>query len=187
MSETLEVLALAGSLRRASFNRRLVHSAAELAPSGMSVEIFDLAGIPLFDQDVEDEGDPDAVGRLKGAIRGADALFIATPEYNLSIPGVLKNAVDWASRPPGRSALQGKPVAIAGATPGRGGTARAQDALRHTLRATGALVLPRPDLLLASAGDLFDERMLTDEGSRRRLRRLLEALADWSRTLAGGD
>src|SRR5882672_4988864 len=135
----LSVLGIAGSLRAASFNRSLLRAAQELAPAGMTITAFDLAPIPLYNADVEATGDPEPVAALKSAIRQADALLIATPEYNFGVPGVLKNAIDWASRPPRGSAMQGKPVAIMGATPGGWGTARSQMQLRQAFVFTQSL------------------------------------------------
>lgn len=153
----------------------------------MSLELFDLTPIPLFNLDVEAEGDPEPVARFKERIAAADALLIATPEYNASVSGVLKNAIDWASRPPRQSVLSGKPAAIIGASQGALGTARAQMHLRQTAAFTNLLVLSRPELLVMKAQDLFDaELRLTDEGTRKRLRTLLEALAAWTLRLRGG-
>src|SRR5438105_1890059 len=112
-----EVLGIAGSLRRASYNRGLIRAAREVAPQGMEISAFDLLPVPLYNGDVEAEGDPEPVRDLKERIRAADALLIAAPEYNYSIPGVLKNAIDWASRPPSDSALRHKPIALMGASP----------------------------------------------------------------------
>lgn len=122
---TINVVAFAGSLRQESYNRALLRAAQESAPESMSIDTFDLSPIPLYNYDVEQQGDPEPVQEFKHAIRKADALLIATPEYQHGIPGVLKNALDWASRPPKQSPLQGKPAAIMGATPGMTGTARA--------------------------------------------------------------
>ena len=129
----LSFLGIAGSLRRGSFNRGLIRAAAAVAPGGTTVVAYDLADVPMFNADVEVDGDPRAVAALKQAIADADALLIATPEYNHCVPGVLKNAIDWASRPPRQSVLTGKPVAIMGASTGRGATARAQAHLRDGL------------------------------------------------------
>lgn len=176
----LRVLGIAGSLREASYNKKLVRAARTLAPEGMEVVPFDLAPLPLFNADVEAEGDPPAVTAFKEAIRAADALLIATPEYNHGIPGVLKNAVDWASRGGGASPLREKAVAILGASAGRWGTVRAQEHLRQVLAACGAYVLPRPSVLVGRAGEQFDETgALSDASTRERVRRLLEALAEW--------
>src|SRR5690606_18294913 len=113
-----------GSLREGSYNRALLRAAAELAPEGMTIDTFDLRQVPLYNGDVEAAGDPPGVAALKQAIRDADGVLFATPEYNHGVPGVMKNAVDWASRPPRAAALQGKPVALIGASPGITGTAR---------------------------------------------------------------
>ncbi|HEY3122055.1 MAG TPA: NAD(P)H-dependent oxidoreductase [Vicinamibacteria bacterium] len=178
---TLRVCGIAGSLRRDSFNRQLLRAAQELAPPGMEIVPFDLAGVPLYNGDVEAAGDPEAVTALKGAIREADALLIATPEYNFGVPGVLKNAIDWASRPPGKSPLNGKPAALMGATPGMGGTGRAQMSLRQSFVFTQTLVLVGPEVLVARAREKFDASgRLADEATRGFVRKLLEALADWT-------
>jgi chromate reductase len=178
------ILGIAGSLRRASFNRGLIRAAVEVAPPGVTMTAFELHDIPMFDADMEADGDPTAVIALKRAIGEADALLIATPEYNHCVPGVLKNAIDWASRPPRSSVLSGKPVAVMGASPGRGGTARAQAQLRDGLTFTGSLVLPLPELLVPLAGDKFDERGdLIDEATRTEIRDVLVALAAWTRRL----
>jgi chromate reductase len=180
----LTILGIAGSLRRASYNRGLIRAAMELAPSGTSVVPYDLADLPMFDADVEADGDPQAVTAFKRAISDADALLIATPEYNHCVPGVLKNAVDWASRPARRSVLTGKPVAIMGASTGRGATARAQAHLRDGLAYTNGFVLPLPEVLVGLAGEKFDdESNLKDERTRDEVRDLLVALAAWTRRL----
>lgn len=180
----LTILGIAGSLRRASYNRGLIRAAMELAPTGTSVVPYDLADLPMFDADVEAEGDPPAVTVFKRAIAGADALLIATPEYNHCVPGVLKNAVDWASRPARNSVLTGKPVAIMGASTGRGATARAQAHLRDGLAYTNGLVLPLPEVLVGVAREKFDEESnLTDERTRDEVHDLLVALAAWTRRL----
>src|SRR5262245_30891483 len=126
----LQVLGFAGSLRQASYNRALLRSAIELAPPELNIKTFDLLPIPIFNEDVEVKGDPQPVQDLKKAISEADALLIATPEYNYGTSGVLKNAIDWASRPSGKSSLYGKPAAIMGASQGSSGTIRAQLSLR---------------------------------------------------------
>jgi chromate reductase len=176
----LVVLGIAGSLRRASYNRGLLRAAVRLAPAGIEIRCFDLHGVPFYDGDVEAQGDPGAVRRLKEAIRGADALLIATPEYNGSYSGVLKNALDWASRPPQGSALRNKPVAMIGASPSCRGTARAQEALHRVLLETEARVLPGPRLLVAGAHLKFDsDGNLHDDETRAWLGELVETLAGW--------
>ena len=131
MITKIKVLGFAGSLRKGSYNRALLRAAVELAPEAMEITLFDLAMIPLYNQDVEDEGDPEPVKAFKHAIGDADALLICTPEYNFSIPGVLKNALDWASRPAKATPLYGKPVTVMGASTGAFGTARCQMALQN--------------------------------------------------------
>lgn len=181
---TFRVLGIPGSLRAKSYNRALLEAAREVAPQGVEIEILDLASVPLYDGDVEAEGDPEAVRDLKERIRNADALLIATPEYNASIPGVLKNAIDWASRPP-QSALRHKPIAIMGAAPGNFGTIRAQTALRQILAHTDSYVLHKPEVLVFKAGEKFDaDGVLQDEDTREWVRTLVEALVDWTRVVA---
>lgn len=179
----LRVCAIAGSLRRGSYNRALVEAARELAPSEMSIRVFEgLARVPLFNQDLEAEGDPAPVSALKEAIRDADALLLATPEYNHGIPGVLKNALDWASRPRSTSALRGRPVAMLGASTGLVGTARAQGQLLQVLAYTSCLVMPQPQILVSSAAKKFDaEGQLTDQSTRDHLARFLESFLEWAR------
>jgi chromate reductase len=179
--DEVRILGFAGSLRRASYNRGLVRAATELAPTGIIVEAFDLGEIPLYNQDVEDAGEPPAVVSLKAAMARSDALLVATPEYNHGIPGVLKNAIDWASRPRVTSPLGDKPVAILGASPGRGSTARAQAQLREAFVFTGACVMPLPELMVGAAGEHFDEDgNLIDAAVRASLVELLEALRAWT-------
>lgn len=182
--QILRILGLPGSLRQRSYNRGLLRAAQEVAPSDVQIEIFDLAQVPLFNEDVEAIGDPEPVSQLKQRIRVADALLIATPEYNYSTSGVLKNAIDWASRPAGRSVLRHKPTAIMGASPGHFGTARAQLVLRNILIGTQSFVLPGPEVMVLDARSRFDaEGNLLDEGTRQRVRGLIEALVDWTHRL----
>jgi chromate reductase len=177
----MRVLGIAGSLRKASFNRALLRAAQELAPKEMDITVFDLAPIPPYNEDVEKQGDPGPVAALKDAIRAADALLFASPEYNYGIPGVLKNAIDWASRPPGKSPLNGKPAAIMGASQGTGGTIRMQMALRQTFLFTETYALVKPEVLVARAQDKFDaEGRLTDEKTREFVGKLLAALVPWA-------
>ncbi|HEX8127310.1 MAG TPA: NADPH-dependent FMN reductase [Allosphingosinicella sp.] len=178
----LSILGFAGSLRRASFNRALLRAAAEIAPEGMRISIFDLADVPLYNGDVEAEGDPEPVARFKQAIAAADGILMATPEYNHGVPGVMKNAVDWASRPPRGAPLGGKPVGIIGASPGSTGTARGQSQLRQAFEFTASYCMPQPELLVARAHEKFDtEGNLTDPETGRYLARYLAALAEWVR------
>jgi len=182
MTEQFHIVAIAGSLRKASYNRALLRAARELAPEGMAIDIFDLDDVPLYNGDVEAEGDPEGVVRLKQAIREADGVLLATPEYNHGVPGVMKNAVDWASRPPKSAALNGKPIAIMGASPGITGTARGQSQLRQAFEFTNSFAMPQPELLAFKAHEKFDEAgNLTDETTRRFLASFLTAFADWVR------
>lgn len=180
MNEQIKILGIAGSLRSGSFNRMALHAAAGLAPEGSSVEIFDLAGIPVFNQD--DDSDPPArVTEFKKSIKAADAILISTPEYNYSVPGVLKNAIDWASRPYGDSAWEGKPVAIMGASPGLLGTVRAQYHLRQTFVFLNMFPINRPEVMIAHAHERFDkDGNLTDEVTTALIRDLLQNLVEWT-------
>jgi len=185
--DTLRVVGIAGSLRRGSFNRGLIRAAIELAPPGMHIVSYELDAIPMFNADLEATGDPEPVRQLKEAIGSADAVLIATPEYNHCVPGVLKNTIDWASRPPRRSVLTNKPIAIMGAATGGGGTARAQAHLRDGLAYTNGLVLPQPEVLVPFATSRFDEAgNLHDARTRDAVRELLVALAEWVRQLRDG-
>lgn len=179
----VSILGIAGSLRHASYNRALLHIAQQLVPRDATLEIFDLAGIPLFNQD-EENPPPPAVVELKTRIRAADAILFATPEYNYSIPGVLKNAIDWATRPSGDNAWSGKPVAVMGASIGRLGTARAQYHLRQVFVTLNMYCLNQPEAMISNAEALFDaEGNLTDEKTRNHLQRLLMQLVLWTRQL----
>jgi len=178
----VRILGIAGSLRTQSYNRALLSAARELLPEGVELVDFPLLGLPFYDGDVEAAGDPTSVTALKDAIREADAILIATPEYNRGVPGVLKNAIDWASRPPLASPLAGKPVAIVGASTGRSGTARAQEQLRSALEFTRADVIQDPEVLVPEAFLLFDESgRLEDEETRVQLAELLDALISAAR------
>ena len=176
------ILAIAGSLRQGSYNRGLLRAAEELAPEWVEVQFFDIGTLPFFNEDLEAAGDPEAVRRFKEAIRNANAMLIATPEYNGAVPGVLANAIDWASRPTGRSVLHNKPVAVMGAVLGRSGSVNAQAALRGVLSRVGAVVIPDPQVLVPRASRLFDEQVnLRDEDTRQEIRQLVEAMAHWCR------
>jgi chromate reductase, NAD(P)H dehydrogenase (quinone) len=176
----VRILGVAGSLRAASYNRALLRAVQEIATAGMTIEIFELAAIPLYNGDVEANGEPAPVTEFKRAIRAADALLIVTPEYNHGVPGVLKNAIDWASRPARESPLDGKPAGIMGATPGMVGTARAQTQLRQAFTFTNTPVMPRPEILVARAQEKFDSGgALTDAETRKHLGLWLGALRVW--------
>ena len=177
----LRVLGISGSLRQGSFNTAALRAAAELAPDYMTIEIADISALPLYNDDVRQAGYPAPVEAFRRQIAEVDAVLFATPEYNYSISGVLKNAIDWASRPPRGSALQGKPAAIMGATPGMGGTGRAQMALRQSFVFTQTYALLSPEVLVARAADKFDAAgKLTDEPTRKFVSQLLAALMQWA-------
>jgi len=167
------ILGIPGSLRKASFNAALLRAAAELAPSGVRLEIASIAGIPLYDGDMEEaEGVPASVDELKARVAAADGLILATPEYNNSLPGVLKNAVDWLTRPPSDipRVFRGRPVAVIGATPGKGGTILAQSAWLPVLRTLGTLPWFGGRLMVSNAGQVFDATgRLTDDSVRKQV------------------
>jgi chromate reductase len=179
----LRVLGFAGSLRKASYNRAALRAATELAPPGMTIETFDLAPIPMYNDDVRLQGYPPPVEQFRGRLTAADAVLIVTPEYNHSIPGVLKNAIDWASRPPDQP-FEGKPIAVMGASAGTLGSVRAQMHLRQSFVYLNGLLLNQPEVLIGNAPTRFDaEGRLTDEASREFIRKLLDALAAWTKRL----
>ena len=177
------ILGIPGSLRKASFNRHALVAAQALVPAGAALEIFELEGIPPFNQDQEKQP-PTRVTELKAKVRAADAILFATPEYNYSIPGVLKNAIDWASRPYGDNAWQGKPVAVMGASVGMLGSARAQYHLRQSFVFLNMYAVNQPEVLIANAAQRFNDKgELTDEASREHIRKLLAELAAWTTRL----
>jgi chromate reductase len=177
MAETISVLGISGSLRKESFNTALLRAAQGLAPDGMKIGVATLADIPLYNEDVREKGYPEAVQALRNQIRDADAVLIATPEYNYSIPGVLKNAIDWASRPP-EQPFDGKIVGIMGASPGRIGTARAQYHLRQSFVFLNSMVLNKPEVMVGGAGQVLKDGKLTDDATRGFVADLLKALAE---------
>ena len=182
MTDTLRILGVAGSLRAGSYNRALLRAAVRLAPEGMEIEVFDLLEVPLYNGDVEAAGDPPGVMGFKQAISAADGVLMVTPEYNHGVPGVMKNAVDWASRPPGQAVLGGKPVGLIGASPGITGTARGQSQLRQAFEFTDSYCMPQPELLVFKAHEKFDaEGRLIDETTAEFLRKYLVAFGDWVR------
>jgi chromate reductase len=186
VSEPLVILGIAGSLRKESFNRSLLRAAQELTPEGAQVETFELDGMPLFNQDEEANPHP-KVAEFKQRIRDAGAILICTPEYNYSIPGVLKNAIDCASRPYGDSAWTGKPVAIMGASVGTQGTSRAQYHLRQTFVFLNMYPVNQPEVMVSNAHTRFDqEGKLTDETSKKLVQQLLSELVSWTRRLSNG-
>jgi chromate reductase len=173
----MKVLAISGSLRSDSHNSRLLRAAAELFPADVEVEIWDgLKDVPPYDEDDDGDDAPAAVARLRAAIAGADALFFATPEYNHSIPGALKNAIDWASRPAGAGVFLNKPVAVVGASTGAFGAVWSQAELRKVLGSTGARVVDG-ELALGHAHERFDEAgRLREANLRDELQEVVDTL-----------
>jgi chromate reductase, NAD(P)H dehydrogenase (quinone) len=186
LNTPMTILGIAGSLRKASFNRAALRAAQQLMPEGATLEIFDLDGIPPFNQD-DEAHPPKCVVELKQRVRAADAILFVTPEYNYSIPGVLKNAIDWASRPYGDCSWEGKPVAIMGASVGPLGTSRAQYHLRQVFVFLNMYPLNRPEVMIANASQRFDEKgNLTDEDTKAHIQKLLAALVAWAKHHEGG-
>jgi chromate reductase, NAD(P)H dehydrogenase (quinone) len=183
MNKPIHILGIAGSLRRKSYNRAALRAAQALVPKDAVLDIIDLDGIPVFSED--DERQPPAkVVEFKKRIREADAILLVTPEYNYSIPGGLKNAIDWASRPYGDSAWTGKPAALMGASIGRLGTARAQYHLRQVFVFLNVYAVNQPEVMIGNAAEQFDaEGNLTNETTKDLIRQLLDNLVRWARTL----
>jgi chromate reductase, NAD(P)H dehydrogenase (quinone) len=174
-----KILGISGSLRKNSWNTGLLRAAMTMLPNRMHLDTFDLLDIPMYNADNDGAAVPPVVRDFKAWIASSDALLIATPEYNYSVPGVLKNAIDWASRSPKDSPLTGKPVAIMGAG-GVMGTVRAQLHLRQILLHNGTLILPKPEVYISRGWEKFDaEGNLIDESSKKQVQSLLEALGRW--------
>ena len=188
--ENIQVLGIGGSLRQGSYNRALLRAAQELAPDQVNVKIFDnetLILIPPYNEDVRQQEEPETVEIFKNEIERADALLFAVPEYNYSMSGVLKNAIDWVSRPPTQSPLDGKPVAIMGASIGMSGTIRAQMHFRQVCVFTNMLPVNKPRVTVPFAAQKFNEDLgLIDEDSRQFVKQLLEALLEWTLRLHYG-
>jgi chromate reductase len=186
MNDTVRILGIAGSLRRESYNRYALRAAVDLVPADAQLETFELDDIPIFNQDREHDPPP-AVVEFKRRIREADAILFVTPEYNYSIPGVLKNAIDWASRPYGDSAWNGKVAAVMGASPGVIGTARAQYHLRQTFVFLNMFAVNQPEVMIGRAHERFDDQgNLKDETSKKLIGELLQNLVNLSRTMKTG-
>ena len=174
----LKILGICGSLRKASFNMAALRACNELLPEGMTLQITSIADIPMFNQDVFDAGLPEPVKRLRSEIAAADGVLFASPEYNFSLSGALKNAIDWASRPPNQS-FQDKPVAVFSCTQGPLGGPRNQYDLRRILTQLWAYPLPRPEVFIGNAHTKFVDGKLTDEATRKFLADLLSGFKDW--------
>ena len=177
MAGSIKILGIAGSIRKASFNKAALRAAQKLVPQGASLEIFDIDGLPGFNQD-EEKNPPAKVTELKAKIRAVDAILFVTPEYNYSIPGVLKNAIDWASRPYGDSAWKGKPVAVMGASVGVIGTARAQYHLRQVFVFLDMDALNQPEVMINASKSFDDQGNLTDQQTKELIGKLLANLVN---------
>src|SRR6266571_1199234 len=177
----VSILGICGSLRRGSYNMAALRTAIALKPAGMSVTVADISQMPLYNEDVRAQGFPPTVETLRRQIAAADALLFVTPEYNYSMPGVLKNAIDWASRPPDQP-FAGKPVAIIGAAAGMAGSARAQGDLRRSCVFLDMHPLNKPEVLIGQAQSKFDaEGNLLDEAAKGFIRDLMANLVGWAR------
>ena len=182
----MHVLALIGSLRRGSYNRMTYNAVCELLPDGVTIEEAEIGAIPLFNDDILTEsGHPEPVQRLREQVAAADAVLFISPEYNYSIPGVLKNAIDWVSRPAVDQPFRGKPVAVLGAALGAMGTARMQYHLRQVIVFVEAIPLAKPEVMITFEQKMFDAQgRLTDEPTRQVIRAQLEALVAWVERLS---
>ena len=178
MADTpIKVMGLSGSLRKGSYNTMLLHAAKEVAPAGMSIDIYDLAPIPMYNDDVRVAGYPPEVQKFREAIAASDAILFASPEYNYSVSGVLKNAIDWASRAPNMP-FAGRTAAIVGASGGVLGTARSQRDLRWIMSGLDVYVVNLPHVYVGGAAQKFADGKLTDQGSRDFIKQLLDNLRD---------
>ncbi|MFP4592286.1 NADPH-dependent FMN reductase [uncultured Ralstonia sp.] len=176
----LNIGVIVGSLRKASYNRQLAHALVGLLPAGNAAKIIEIGDLPLYNQDL-DGSLPEAVQRFKAEVAGVDAVLFVTPEYNRGIPGVLKNAIDWGSRPYGQGVWAGKPAALAGASPGAIGTALAQAQLRNVLSAVGVTILPLPEVFFHYAGEPFDaEGGVTEARTRQFLQGFVDRFVQWA-------
>lgn len=183
---TLRIFALVGSLRARSYNGMLFRTARELSPSTLAIELADIAALPLYNGDLDtEEARPEPVVRLREGVANADGVLIVSPEYNHSIPGVLQNAIDWASRPGMRSPYRDKPIGIMGASGGLIGTARAQQQLKVVMMSMLALPMPHPGILVTTAAGRFDETgTLVDEQTREMVADYMTRFEQWIRRLA---
>lgn len=183
MTKPIHILGISGSLRKSSLNTAALRAAQALTPPGTTFDIADLSDIPMYNGDVHEQGYPPSVQTLRAQIAAADAVLIATPEYNYSIPGPLKNAIDWASRAPNQP-FDGKPLAFMGATVGGLGTSRAQYHLRQVCVYLNAHVLNKPEVMISAANTRFSQDgKLTDEATAEQIQKLVQALAEWTRRL----
>jgi chromate reductase len=184
---TVRILGICGSMRKQSYNLAALRAATQLVPAGATIEIADIRDLPDFNQD-DEQSPPAKVAELKKQIRAADAILFVTPEYNYSVPGVLKNAIDWCSRPYGDSAWSGKPVAIMGASIGATGTARAQYHLRQMFVFLNMFPVNQPEVMIANCADRFDaDGNLTHDSTKEIIRKLLVSLVGWTERLRAGE
>jgi chromate reductase len=178
-ASTVKIVGISGSLRRASFNSAALRAAQELAPAGMTIDIFDISAIQLYNEDVKAQGFPPVVADLRARIKAADGVLLATPEYNYATSGAMKNVIDWVSRPP-EQPFDGKPVALIGASAGALGTARAQYNVRQMFIFLNAHIMNRPEVFIGGAASKFDaEGKLTDQATRDFLAAMLAAFKAW--------
>ena len=176
----MHILVILGSLRNGSFNRMTLDAAIEVAPQGMIFERAEIGDLPLYNQDIENAGIPASVLRLKDQIRKADGLLFVTPEYNYSMPGVLKNAIDWASRPPKENPFNGKPCGIMTASTGIGGGAKAQYHLRQSCVFINLIAMNRPEVIIPRAMEKFDEQgKLKDEATKKIIASFMQSFYEW--------
>jgi chromate reductase len=179
VAKPVRILGIAGSLRHDSYNKLLLQAAAKLLPFSTQLEIFDLDKIPLYNQDLEALGLPEAVKEFKKKIEDADAILISTPEYNHSYPGVLKNAIDWASRPYGHNSFDGKPTAVISASPAQFGGISAQDHLKQVLLALNTRLVAQPAVIVTAADQKFDqEGNLLDTNTEQFIKQLISNLVN---------
>jgi len=184
--DVVKILGIAGSLRRGSYNKAALRAALELLPQGAELKIFDLAPIPFLNEDLEGQALPEAVLELAANVKAADALLLATPEYNYSVAPVMKNAIDWVSRQSTGAPVIGKPVALMSASPGIFGGARAQYHLRQTCVVCNMPTLNKPEVFIMQAQNKFDQDLkLTDDHTRNAIKNLLQALVEWTHLLKG--
>lgn len=179
----MEILGISGSLRKASYNTAALKAAKSMLPAGISLNHFDISSIPLYNEDIREKGFPDRVQQLRDSINKSDALLIVTPEYNYSVPGVLKNVIDWASRPPNQP-FDRKPIGIMGASPGMLGSSRAQYHLRQMFIFLNGMIMNTPEVMITAAHTKFDDKgNLIDQSTKEIIQKFLSALIDWANLL----
>jgi chromate reductase len=186
MAATVRILGIAGSLRKASYNRAALRAAQQLVPDGATLEIFDIEGIPGYNEELLGTP-PQKVKELKEKVRAADAVLFVSPEYNYSVPGVLKNAIDWGSRPAADNCWADKPVAVMGVSTSATGTVRMQYHLRQMCVFLDMHPINKPEVMIGQAAQKFDVQLnLTDQPTRERIAALLTSLVAWTRRLSAG-